>query len=323
MSRLSMSPSVRRLLPPLVAVVALAAGFSWWLCKPAKTVAVVHVPAKGIVLTTTDSHQTLDSLALNGDVRRLPSDPILSEALSPTSRLDFRLRLQVVNKLGPGLSVKQTDFLRSFVLDTRVPRGMTASQLRALKNDVLNVLTLQAGEGAALAKLLRQVYEDKSQDPALRDYALQFLAPLAESNPDTGWKLHWEALAGDDAALAATAMLHLTLADRGGKLTSAEHTTLAAAALKLASDPTQKETSRATALQVCGQLKLTEARPLAREISRSDQAGFPLRIAAVATLGDLGGDADTRDYLAALTTGSEKRLRVPAQSALKRFPIIN
>ena len=96
---------------------------------------------------------------------------------------------------------------------------------------------------------------------------------------------------------------------------------MAGVALKLAADPARPETSRATALQVCARLKLAAARPLAWGVARSDQAGMPFRIAAIATLGDLGGDASTRDYLATLVTGPEPRLRVPAESALKRFSI--
>jgi hypothetical protein len=60
---------------------------------------------------------------------------------------------------------------------------------------------------------------------------------------------------------------------------------------------------------------------MACDIARSDRMGMALRIAAIATLGDLGGDAATRAYLTTLTTGPEKRLRIPAESALKRFLI--
>ena len=43
------------------------------------------------------------------------------------------------------------------------------------------------------------------------------------------------------------------------------------------------------------------------------------RIAAIATLGDLGGDAATRDTLQKLTTASDTRLHLPATAALARY----
>ena len=61
--------------------------------------------------------------------------------------------------------------------------------------------------------------------------------------------------------------------------------------------------------------------PQARAVAQSARASFPFRIAAVATLGDLGGDEATQAYLQQLTTGPEQRLRVPAASALKRISI--
>lgn len=314
-----------RLLVVVVASVAVAAAVYWGrdvlVARFGKEKAIAREPAKGVVTTAINSHQPLDTLSPTGEVRPLPADPALEAVLSPTSRLDYRVRLQAINQLGEGLSPQQIEILGAFVRDSRLPEGLTPAQLRALKNDVLNLLALQAGGEAALAGLLRQVYADTAQDSALRDYALQHLAPLVEKNPGLGWSPHWNAVAGPDAALAATAMLHLTLADRAGQLTTAEHDTLTAAALKLAADPAQPETSRATALQVCGQLKRIEARAMAYDIARSDRTSMPLRIAAVATLGDLGGDAATRAYLTTLTTGPEKRLRVPAESALKRFSI--
>jgi hypothetical protein len=118
-------------------------------------------------------------------------------------------------------------------------------------------------------------------------------------------------------------MLHLLSALRASPASGVEGSPstsrLAATALRLASDAAAPETSRATALQVCACLKLTEARPLAWNVARSDRASFPFRIAAVAALGDLGGDTSIRDYLQQLTTGPEKRLRFPAESALKKL----
>ncbi len=355
-------PSIR--LVCLAAVLVVAGAAVWWLRAPAGLTSQVSglksrvsSPSTGIVTTAVDSHRPLVSLSHDGSVRTLPADPALEEALSLTAPLPFARRLDAVHALQAAtLSAAQIDFMRAFVADPRLPQGLTIQQLRALKNDVLNVVCVQPGQEAATAAMLRALYADETQDPGMRDYALQFLAGLAERDPSLGWATHWQALDGKNPDLAATALLHLSLRLRSRvsqasplqvssfrsqvsspnpqvsglksqvssvapQVSADERRRIVAAALRLASDTAAKDTSRTTALQVCGQLKLTAARPLAYEIARSDKASFPFRIAAVATLGDLGGDAATHDYLAALTAGPEKRLRIPAQSALKRFTI--
>jgi len=314
-----------------------AAGY--WLTRVSPAPVAQPAPPKtGIVMTAVDSHQPAESYSKTGDVRSLPSNPALAEALSDGSRLDYALRLKAVHALpGSALPPDQTAFLRAFVAAPGIPAGLTIRQVRALKNDVLNVLCVQAGEEAATAEMLRALYADETQDDGLRDYALQHLVTLIDRTPAIGWDTHWTALESDNPALAATAMLHL--ASHLRQSTSAPVNNLPAsalsaqpfspsalqslssAALRIAADTTAKDPARTTALQVCGRLKLTAARPLAGEIARSDRVGMPLRIAAVATLGDLGGDETTRTYLTTLTTGPEKRLRVPAESALKRFSI--
>lgn len=276
----------------------------------------------GIMATAHDSHRSQSARAADGSARVLPEDPALTDALSATSRLAFALRLKTVHGLqGAVLTEAQAVYLRAFISASIIPEGLNIQQIRALKNDVLNVLCLYPGGEAATAATLRTLYADETQDAGLRDYALQHLVTLSEREPGLGWSAHWMAVDGADTALAATALLHLSLRQSQGVLTAAERTHLETAALRLAADTTAKAPARTTAIQICGQLKLTEARLLAAELARSEQASLPLRIAAVATLGDLGGDAATRDYLLALSTGREKRLRVPAESALKRFSI--
>jgi hypothetical protein len=275
----------------------------------------------GIKPVAVGTHQALPSTAPDGKVRLAPALPSLEKALGLESRLAFALRLEVVHALDVAkLDDRQADQLLAFVAEKRLPAGLSASQLLALKNDVLNVLVLRPASAAAVVAALRAIHDDPSQDAGLRDYALQAMAELSVT---AGTEPQWRAVQGQDSALAATAMLQLLSFSREGKLSAADKTRLAQAAAKLAADATQPETSRATALQVCGQLKFAEARSVAWATAHSDKAGYPFRIAAIATLGDLGGDTQTQAYLRQLAVGREKRLRVPAQSALKRFSIIN
>lgn len=312
----------------LAVAVGVGVGGYWLLIRrssaentraPAGVVAEEARARGGISAVAVDSHRALPSTAPDGTVRTAPALPSLEQAIGLESRLSLLMRLEVVHALNAAkLDDRQAGALLAFVAEKRVPAGLSTAQVRALKNDILNVLVLRPASAQAVAATLRTIHDDPSQDAGMRDYALQFLAALSTT---AGAEPQWRAVQGADPALAATALLQLLSFAREGKLSAADKPRLAQAAAQLAADSSRPETSRATALQVCGQLKLAEVRPLAWDVARSDQAGIPFRIAAIATLGDLGGDAATQAYLQQLATGPEQRLRIPAESALKRFSI--
>lgn len=272
-----------------------------------------------VITTTLPAHRTLAGQSLDGTEQPAPPPLALSNVLLAQSGLSYAQRLAVIHALPAELGAAEHTALLATVSAPGAVPGLTPSQSHAFKNDSLNALLRQPDPArrAEVAARLRTLAVDPAQDPVMRDYSLQHLASLGPVFDDGS--THLAALDGTDSALAATALLHLLARERSGDLTDPLRTRAAATALRLASDASVPEPSRATALQVCARLKLTEARPLAETLARSDRASFPLRIAAVAALGDLGGDAATRDYLTSLTTGPERRLRVPAQAALKRF----
>lgn len=326
LTRLNMK--TRRLVLWMVATLFVGASLVWWRQETGNPVSATDaaapvdpadVPIKtGVATTPVDSR-----LAIS----RAPKEtaaPLVSheseDPLSPKSAAAFSLRRKAVRSLrGKALERDEAEALRAFVADTGLPQGLTLNQMRTLKNDMFNILGAQVGAEEDTATLFQSVYSDGTQDPAIRDYALQHLDSLAERDPRVNRSAHWDALKGDNASLAATALLHLSRQHQRGELSADEGSRIEAGALRLARNAAAKDPSRATAIQVCACLKLAEARPLAWELARSEKTSVPLRIAAVAALGDLGDDAEVRDYLTALATGSEKRLRVPAASALRRF----
>lgn len=285
----------------------------------------------GVVSTVHNSHQPAVSYATTGDVALdVSGAPSLMDAISHTTRLGYTLRLKLVHAARRELGSRpptpaQLATLRSFISDPGVPEGLNIQQLRALKNDVLNVLCHMPGEEHATAVTLRSLYADETADPGLRDYALQHLVTLIERDPSLGWSSHLHAIESNNPALAATALIHLSAQLRKPappSSTPATHRPLrpivSSAAVRLASDPTSPSPVRATALQICSQLQLPEAHQIAFELASSEQTSMPLRIAAVAAIGNLNRDKDTQSYLRGLSTGAERRLRAPALSALSK-----
>src|SRR5690606_17936493 len=131
-------------------------------------------PATGVRTTATDSHRPLETYSKTGDTRALPENPSLEEALSHTTRLSFTQRLKAVHAFGRNLATTplteaQADFLRAFIADRRAPENLTIHQVRALKNDLLNILCVHPGGEAATAVVLRDLHADKEADPGLRD----------------------------------------------------------------------------------------------------------------------------------------------------------
>lgn len=251
-----------------------------------------------------------------------PRSASLERVIDRDSGAGYGARFEELRRLEVPLASADARHLRAFVREVDPLPALRATEVQALKNDILNRLIAGDPDRRALGALLLEVHRDPEQDPVMRDYALQHYASLRQTDPDiTDDRAHWEAAAGPDPALAATAMLHLVVLDRRDfPLDHSRRGELGALAHALAADSAAPAPPRATALQVCARLGYAPALPTASSIARESRNPFPLRISAVAALGDLGrGDASTAAYLHSLADGSETRLRVPAQSALERL----
>jgi HEAT repeat protein len=124
-----------------------------------------------------------------------------------------------------------------------------------------------------------------------------------------------DALRETQTSIAGTGLL--ALHRLAGAESAIDKPAVQRAALQLAQDEQCGELARITAVQVCGRMGVKEVAPLALQLAQT-AASVPLRIAAVATLGDVGGAA-ARGYLEELARGEDERLRVAAASALQRL----
>jgi hypothetical protein len=291
-----------------LAIAAVALGFRFWQRSEAR----LPESKRTIRMAKAQAYHDAESGVMRGKTPEILSTQMLVKVLDAGSGMIYAERIKWIQSLGNQLTDEEMRILKDFVCQRTVPAGITASQQLAMKNDILNVLSRQERD-VNIEPMLKEIANDASRDAGVRDYALQHLA----SNGDVN--LQWSVIEGNNPDLASTAMLHLLSEWRKGKLGGGQTTRLKNAALNMAQNEAVSARNRTTALQVCGQLGDMRARGTAYQLANAEQASFPLRIAAVATLGDLGGDKNIIDCLQYLADGPEKRLRVPAQVALKKL----
>jgi len=284
---------------------------AWWIASPSKT----RKSDQGVNLSSRSKEDgwSLDSLWPWATPKSVKS------IIAPSKEIHFQTRLAAVHALKNDLNQKELDTLCEFLQDNKVPQGMSRAHVRALKNDILTVLRHQTTPPADLVPLMLRLHKDSEQDIVIRDYALQHLSVVyekaSEQQKSEIQKALWAALEENQSSIAGTSLLALDRLSR----TSAdfEKPKFNQAALKLAKDPNCGELARITALQVCATNRLKEVLPLAFELAQNSQS-VPLRISAIAALGELG-EARHKRLLQQLAQDQSQRLQPAAQSALARL----
>ena len=184
---------------------------------------------------------------------------------------------------------------------------------------MMDKLVEQPTVPADLPEVLISIFQDHAQDVVMRDYAVQHLNPIygqaaAETKAAIRQAL-WQAAGETDTSIAGTALLALNdLAQNNAEF---DRNQIQQTALKLADDGQCGELARITAVQICAQMGVTQAAASVLQLAQS-ATSIPLRITAIAALGDLGGAAVV-PYLREIAEGDEDRLKPAAESALKRL----
>jgi len=263
---------------------------------------------------------------------RVPAAGSLRSMLNPTSPLSYEERLAGLREITGPLRADELEALLRVLREGMPVADWPESRQRAFENALMNLLHRQDAHYDLIRAVLVEIVHAEEQPAVKRDYALQHLASIEQMMRErrvrsgqfdavpTHRATHWEVVEQGPTALAATAMLHLLDAERSaGGWGEGERERLAEIALALARDEQTDPESLATVLQVCARLGVGEVSDRALAIAVSDTSPFPLRIAAVATLGDLPATEEVRAVLETMATGREQRLRLPATSALHRL----
>jgi hypothetical protein len=228
-------------------------------------------------------------------------------------------RYKALQALGVNASAEEIEALYEF-LASALPTDQSGKDWeRGFRNDVLTKLREQENSPAGLTDQLLAIHQDRQQDIVMRDYALQHLSFWYEekAGPDEQQQIQnllWTALKETDSSIAGSTLL--ALHRLGLSHSEFAQSDIAEAALRLATDERCGELARITALQICAQLGVKDALPLALQFAESAKS-IPLKVSAIAAIGQLGG-AEVTAYLENLAAGKDTRLAVAARAALQR-----
>lgn len=259
---------------------------------------------------------------------RILSGPVRTIIGADNPDRDYRTAMEGLRKLGRSLRPDDVNALREFLARPMPAKGsmtMRGIEYNAIRNDVLDVLIKQDTLPEDLHLDLISMYLDLRQDDVWRTYSAQFLPIYWEARWGsrkggaelTDTDLHAqtnirdtlrEALAERDNSVAGTALLGMDGLRKSRNAFTREEVRTAAVELTL--DPQTSEASRVTALRICGQLGADEVLEETRIIAQTG-ATTMLRLAAMATLGDLG-DRQDAGLLAALAEENERFKSVTA-----------
>ena len=233
-----------------------------------------------------------------------------------------KTRRDALEVLPLDLNKKELETIYARIVEHSRPEAFPRRAWHAFFNDTLNALVLdQKNPVADLPGRLLAVVEDSQRHRVIRDYALQHLLAFAEYRAEPSERVDlletaWQAISQTRDSFRGTYLL--ATAYRAGDPGWPTEEDISKKAWQVASADDANVLSRISALQVCGKLGYQEALPLALEIAADTGAHMTLRTSAIATIGDLGSEAE-RGELVSLARRSPPRLRVAIEAAILRI----
>ena len=241
---------------------------------------------------------------------------------------DINARRKELRKLTKRLSEDDVKALMMFLDSTsKDEKDISPDMFNAFKNDVLDMLQRQDEVPDGLGGQLVKMFKDKEHDDVWRDYCIQYMAGYYESKWPAGSQKsddperkdiessYWAAVGETNKTFPGTALLALERLSRDNS--EFDRSKVGEKALELAMNDQCTEANRITCLRLCGMMNKPEILPTARVLAQTGSTG-PIRMAAVATVGDVGDQTDI-ELLQSLAGGSDKQAKVVAESALNRL----
>jgi hypothetical protein len=274
------------------------------------------------------------------DARSNARQSVVVEVKAPTERVanvlqsrggslrdEYRRRTAAVWLLGNELTAQELDAIFNFLLVSRPNESADSLSLNSIKNDLLDMLVRQSVLPSQLGRFMMNIISDENQDEVFRDYCLQHLAPYYDRKwPATRkttndferqemFSTYHVVLSNTTSSMAGTALIGLfSLSEQHPEF---DQVSIGCEAQRIAANAKYGIITRVTAMQVCGRARNGNILPIAR-IEAQSSASVQLRMASIATLGDVGDQSDI-ELLSSLSSDEEERVRLSALSAKKRL----
>lgn len=254
--------------------------------------------------------------ALSEKVRRI----VVKDPSTP-----YEIRVADIHKLPQNLSGADQDALLRLLSERYGDAWsfMTPMEFNAVKNETVIALSrqLKADLAGELSNRLSDMLEDASYDDMWRNYCAQFLGQLYPRmdalQKARGVKLLKDACGKSETAIPGAALISLeAIASADPEAVRTEWLAKEAFSIVVAKD--SKEINKTTALQICAHLGHSQALLPARRIAESLSEPVPLRISAIAAVGQLG-DASDLPLMEKLKASTDTRLSTAAAAALRRL----
>lgn len=203
-----------------------------------------------------------------------------------------------------------------YLKNTVQHEGISLGQYHWIIDELITTLRTNGTANAELSHVLAGIYSDKSRDPVIRDYALQHLGHLRSEGGDANTISETLSSATHEKndTIAGTALI--ALGERYGAEPLQEKNSVSA--MSIVNDTSYDLRSRITAMQVAGQQGDLEVLPVAAKTAADVSQPVALRMAAIATLADLGAK-DQNALLATLEDSNDPRLRSAAGAAIDKL----
>ena len=168
--------------------------------------------------------------------------------------------------------------------------NLSAPELASRKNQLMDDLLARDEIPAGYAEAMEALYRDRSNDDILRGFAVQHLLLHAETlfrrgsydpaSPESGRvrSTLFEAARESGTSIGGTALLALERLSHMNP--DVDRNDLARLSVRYASDSSCHLQTRIAAVQVCGLLRLSEARPILEKLSADPASNTALRLAA-------------------------------------------
>jgi len=278
--------------------------------KPVATTSGQQPPDGAVPEDPAITHQQ----RLNKMLAALKMSPAVRALLGLTvDKGDRDARRDALKKLSRTLTPDDVEAMTLF-LDFRYEDNaeLSSAAFDALKNDALVVLLNQKQLPDGLGLKLADMFKDENHSTRWRDYSLQYIAQYYEAvvspeSPEVAAITNAYAAALDTRSekFAGTALLAVERLSR--EHTEFDREAIGDAALEIALSGDTCHDSRITALRVCAMMNRMEVLPQARILAQTG-AIMPVRLAAIATVGDLGDESDL-EYLESLSASDDRRLQ--------------